>query len=159
MSKLTCTKRYDDFPFAHRQPSHDGHCALIHGHNWSFEFEFAADTLDRCGFVIDFGKLKWLKDWLNEKFDHTLVLNQSDPWLPYLTVKLTGIEPGGLHPATDLAKIIAIPDCSCEGLAVYLMEKVNRLIAEQTAGRVRVCRVRVVEDSKNHCNLYQPQPI
>lgn len=24
--KLTCTKRYNDIPFAHRQPKHPGHC-------------------------------------------------------------------------------------------------------------------------------------
>ena len=81
---ITCSKTYTDLPFAHRQPSHQGHCALIHGHNWSFEFEFAADKLDECGFVIDFGKLKWLKDWINERFDHTLVLNESDPMLDFL---------------------------------------------------------------------------
>ena len=65
---ITCTKRYDNLPFAHRQPNHEGHCSLIHGHNWSFEFEFKASKLDGNGFVIDFGDLKWP--------DHALAI----PW-------------------------------------------------------------------------------
>jgi 6-pyruvoyltetrahydropterin/6-carboxytetrahydropterin synthase len=149
--KLTCTKRYDDLPFAHRQPKHDGHCALIHGHNWGFEFEFAADQLDECGFVIDFGKLKWLKEWINERFDHTLVLNLDDPHAHYLRNALD-TQPGdrGVGP---LAKLVLVPDCSCEGLCQFLMEEVNRVVDHFTHGRVRVIRVTVIEDSKNTATL------
>lgn len=149
--KLTCTKRYDDLPFAHRQPSHDGHCALIHGHNWGFEFEFAAKELDECGFVIDFGKLKWLKDWLLERFDHTLVLNFRDPQLPYLRNALDS-QPGdrGFGP---LAKIFTVPDCSCEGLCQWLMIEVNAVVFANTNGRVSVVRVTVIEDSKNTATI------
>lgn len=139
---ITCTKRYDDFPFAHRQPNHDGHCALIHGHNWGIEFEFAATQLDECGFVIDFGKLKWLKDWLNALFDHTLVLNVTDPWLGFLEDRL-------MRAAKPMAKIVKVPDCSCEGLAAWLLDKVNAVVHEHTDGRVFVRRVTVIEDSKN----------
>ena len=149
---ITCTKHYADFPFAHRQPSHDGHCALIHGHNWGFEFEFQAARLDECGFVIDFGKLKWLKEWLAERFDHTLVLNHSDPMLRYMRQALDA-QPGDRGEPV-LAKIVAVPDCSCEGLAVFLMERVNGLLSEQTDGRVSLARVRVIEDSKNHCDIH-----
>lgn len=144
---ITCSKTYTDLPFAHRQPSHQGHCALIHGHNWSFEFEFAADKLDECGFVIDFGKLKWLKDWINERFDHTLVLNESDPMLDFLNRSLTA---PGEPENSGLAKIVTLPDCSCEGLCAYLLEQVDQLVSHQTQGRVRVIRCRVIEDSKNY---------
>lgn len=149
--KLTCSKRYSDLPFAHRQPNHDGHCALIHGHNWSFEFEFSALQLDECGFVIDFGKLKWLKEWINERFDHTLVLNESDPQLRYLRSALDS-QPGDREGA-PLAKIVTVPDCSCEGLAVWLAEEVNKVVQEHTQGRVFVHRVIVIEDEKNHATV------
>ena len=43
---VTCSKRYSDIPFAHRQHKHDGHCAFIHGHNWAFELTFVATSLD-----------------------------------------------------------------------------------------------------------------
>ena len=148
---ITCTKTYPDLPFAHRQPKHDGHCALLHGHNWAFTFEFATEQLDECGFVIDFGKLGFLKSWLNERFDHTLVLNEDDPWLAFMQFHLSDVtdpqRPS--NGCTNLAKIITLPDCSCEGLAAWLLEHVGALIAEHTAGRVRVSSVIVIEDSKN----------
>ena len=146
--RLTCSKRYDDLPFAHRQPNHDGHCAWIHGHNWSFEFEFEASWLDSCGFVIDFGKLKWLKEWLHERFDHTLLLNDTDP-------EKDGIIRGlsGSSISVMLAKILVVDDCSCEGLCAYLMEEVNKVVASHTEGRVRVRRVTVIEDSKNSATI------
>lgn len=142
---LTCTKRYSDFPAAHRQPKHDGHCALVHGHNWSFEFEFIADATDECGFVIDFGKLQWLKGWLAEKFDHTLLLNSDDPLLEKISV---GLESFGIN------NVVVVPDCSCEGLANYIGTHVNQLLRERGGIRpVAVKRVTVFEDSKNSATV------
>ena len=53
---MNCKKTYSDIPFAHRQHLHDGHCALIHGHNWSFTVTFSCHETDLNGFVVDFGK-------------------------------------------------------------------------------------------------------
>lgn len=145
---ITCTKQYSDIPFAHRQHNHDGHCAMIHGHNWGFEFEFGSMERDENGFVIDFGKLKWLKQWLNDKFDHALVLNDSDPWLEDL-IGFLDREDG-----TQFADITVLPDASCEGLALYLLEVVGSMVSEQTNGRVWVYRVTVYEDSKNSATAH-----
>lgn len=151
----TCTKKFADFPFAHRQPSHDGHCALIHGHNWSFKFIFGCKALEAgTTFVVDFGKLQEVKAWLASQFDHTLVLNGDDPWLEYLKLTL-GINrtpsPAGFpsHPQDALAKIIVVPSCSSEGLASYVYEEVNRILFRLTEGRAYVMRVEVEEDGKN----------
>lgn len=140
---VVCRKLYTDLPFAHRQHMHDGHCALIHGHNWSFEFTFGADRLDPNGFVVDFGKLGWLRDFLEELFDHTLVLNADDPHLEGLEEAL-----GGGDHSPMFAKIVILPDVSCEGLAKYLFEKVNMQLAGFARG-VRVQEVTVYEDQKN----------
>ena len=64
---LTCTKTYFDVPFAHRQHLHDGHCSFIHGHNWDIRVTFGCERTDENGFVVDFGKLKFLKAWIEEK--------------------------------------------------------------------------------------------
>lgn len=154
--KLTCSKRYDDLPFAHRQPSHDGHCAWVHGHNWGFEFEFRAKELDECGFVVDFGKLKWLKEWINERFDHTLVLNEDDPWLGHLQFVLGGLkdEDKFTLDMPMLAKILVVPDCSSEGLCAYLLHECAKVVSKQTNGRVSLYKVTVIEDSKNHATIY-----
>ena len=76
---LTCSKTYRDIPFAHRQHRHDGHCALIHGHNWAIKLTFACRETDANGFVVDFGDLKYLKTWIAQNLDHACLFNESDP--------------------------------------------------------------------------------
>jgi len=137
---LSCTKKYSDIPFAHRQPKHDGHCRLIHGHNWAFEFEFTAEVTDENGFVADFGKLKDLKEWVN-RFDHALALNENDPLVDFLQ-KLD-------RPIGVIAKIITVPDASCEGLAQLAYAVASGIVESVTQKRAKVSRVTIYEDSKN----------
>lgn len=132
----TCTKRWSDIPFAHRQPAHPGHCRLIHGHNWSFEFEFVAREKDSCGFVVDFGGLKDVKAWLDE-FDHAVVLNSNDPALQMF------------RGMPELYRVVTVPDCSCEGLAELAFRVVDDLVMHLTDRRVTVARCTVWEDAKN----------
>ncbi len=153
----TCTKTFADLPFAHRQHNHDGHCALIHGHNWSFTFEFGATALDADGFVIDFGKLKWLRKELEELFDHTLVLNESDPQLGYLRRHLCEeiIPRDGGDPiyVPVFAKIVVVPNCGAEGLAKFLTDRFNPMLAELTNGRVSIASIIAEEDSRNSAKV------
>lgn len=142
--KITCTKRYNDIPFAHRQPKHAGHCRFVHGHNWGFEFEFAATELDDCGFVIDFGGLKDVKRELDHMLDHKLVLNEDDPLLEEL----------GKAQALCGDGVRTVPDCSCEGLARYVFDMVNSHVMAMTNGRVSVVRCTCFEDSKNSATVY-----
>ena len=151
---LTCKKRWDDFPIAHRQPKHKGHCAQIHGHNLSIEVEFSAKFLDACGFVVDFGKLKGVKAMLDFYLDHTLLLAQDDPILGRLN-------------ELNIAKIFPIPDVSAEGMCAWLALKVQdhldkegeSVVSEMgeycgTVGeRISLVSITIWEDSKNSCTL------
>ncbi len=139
MTKLICSKRYDNIPFAHRAPFHDGHCASIHGHNWSFVFQFAADAVDVNGFVMDFGKLRPLRERL-ESLDHALVLSTSDPELAYLQETLG---------KRNLARIVVIDDCSCEGIARWGFHTASQIVENLTDRRARVTRCEVHEDERN----------
>lgn len=139
---LSCSKTISDIPFAHRQHKHAGHCSQIHGHNWTFKFTFAAHKLDECGFVVDFGKLKFLRKYLEDTFDHALVLNWSDPALPHLQECLSGY-----------ARIIVVDDCSCEGLLDHLYPLLNGLVQKETDGRVYISRLEIEEDSRNSATL------
>lgn len=134
---------------------------MIHGHNWAFEFTFACRERDVNGFVIDFGDLKWLKEWLAVHFDHTLVLNQDDPALEYLKRVLVDETPalGALLPGTlAFAEIIVVPNAGAEGLAAFLFEEVDRLLIAHTDGRVHLHSIAVYEDEKNSAN-YFPAPV
>lgn len=145
----TCSKIYTDLPFAHRQHKHKGHCSKIHGHNWAFKFTFGAEELDANGFVIDFGDLKWLRAWLEERFDHTLVLNIDDPDLEELRESLT-------KRTKAFADLIIVPNCGAEGLARWIFEEVEVLLRARTDERVFIISVEVLEDSRNSATFTPP---
>lgn len=141
------TKAYTNFPCAHRQYLHHGNCALVHGYSRSFTFLFAAKTLDRCGFVVDFGELKWLKSHLDHMFDHTLLLMENDPLLP----TFRQIEDlGG-------AAIRLMPyGVGMEGTAQYLCEYADVRLREFTKGRCWVESVESRENDKNSAIYVSP---
>lgn len=138
--QTTCTKTYTDIPFAHRQPSHKGHCRFIHGHNWSFQLTFVASELDECGFVFDFGKLGAVKEFLNQ-LDHALVLNDTDPLLNIealdAVLEFTG------------RNLVTMADCSAEGLAKWALKGADATVKDISGGRCAILRCTVFEDSKN----------
>lgn len=149
------TKVFPDLPAAHRQPKHGGHCRLIHGHNWGFEITFVCDILDPCGFVIDVGTLRPVRELLQGLFDHTLLLNNTDP------IVTDSSQAAVLAVLQDLSKVVVVPDCGMEGLAEHVFHAVNNLILEEKLGPGAVLRglkvIRVVchEDSKNSA-VYEP---
>jgi len=144
---ISCSKIYKDVPFAHRQPRHDGRCAYIHGHNWDFEFEFCSKEMDGNGFVIDFGKLKFIKEYL-DKYDHGLVVEEGDPEL-YRWRELNGL---------GLANVTVVPDVSAEGFAVHLYNELNPLVQAASDARAWIHSVKVWEDSKDSA-LYIPEGV
>ena len=138
--KITITKLFAEIPFAHRQHTHEGHCRYVHGHSWSFKVKFEAAKLDKNGFVIDFGKLSYLKEWIANNLDHALVLSSADPYLHDVFAPIA---------QKDLAKLLIVPACSAEGLSEYLQDIWNKMTLVETDRRVRVVSVEVFEDSKN----------
>jgi len=132
----TCTKIYKDIPFAHRQPNHDGHCAFIHGHNWTVEITFASKELDENNFIVDFGKLKYIKSWIDENLDHACLVNSDDPCL---------IELG----ESKYFKFFKMRDCSCEGIATFLFYTFSDLLKSNEPRDVKIVKLIVKEDSKN----------
>lgn len=141
---LTCKKTYRDIPFAHRQHRHDGHCALIHGHNWSITLTFACSEVDENGFVMDFGKVKYLKAWIEENLDHACLFNQDDVEIDALLAQFG-----------HLFKPYIVPSTSCEGLAQHLYEIFNPMVLAETDGRAWLTTVEVEEDYKNSA-AYRP---
>lgn len=75
---IECTRRIE-FDAGHRVVGHDKKCQYLHGHRYVLEVTIASAKLNDLGMVIDFGLLKTIiKDWIDENFDHTLILHKSD---------------------------------------------------------------------------------
>lgn len=73
------------FCYGHRLKDYDGVCQHLHGHNGRAILTMASDQLDEQGMVHDFRDAKdKVKGWVDEHFDHTMVLQESDPVLPVL---------------------------------------------------------------------------
>ena len=136
---ITCTKSYRDIPLSHRQPLHGGRCSRLHGHSWAVTLTFGAKELDDNGFVIDFGDLHFLRDWIDQNLDHATALKISDP----MRAEFEKLEQMGL------LKILWVDSASCEGIAQFLYHTFQPMIDEKTKGRVRLQSLHLEEDSKN----------
>ena len=143
---ITCKKTYTDIPFAHRQHRHEGRCAFIHGHNWSITLTFGCRKPDQNGFVVDFGRLKFLRAWIDEHLDHACVFNRDDPMREKLTAT------GG----DTLWKPYVVDSCSCEGLAEHLFGVFDPMVQRATDGRAFLLGVELTEDSKNSAAFTVP---
>ena len=143
---ITCTKTYRDIPLSHRQPLHKGRCSRLHGHSWAITLTFEAKKLDDNGFVIDFGDLHFLNDWIDENLDHSTALKENDPMLK----ECEKLEKQGL------LKILRVKCASCEGIAQFLYHTFQPMIEQKTNGRVRIKTLHLEEDSKNSAT-YSPE--
>lgn len=144
---ITVTKRFGPYPFAHSQHNHDGHCRLIHGHNWYFELTFSCPKhqLDENGFIVDFGKFEELKENFKRLFDHTFVVSAFHDQIS----KFRSLHKEGL------LCLIEVYSASCEGLCSVVTNEVENFLlvpAYQSRG-VRLVSVKVEEDEKNSATL------
>jgi len=68
------------FCYGHRLHRYKGKCHRFHGHNARVVVTLASEILDEQGMVLDFHQLSLLlKNWIDENFDHRLLLHQEDP--------------------------------------------------------------------------------
>jgi 6-pyruvoyltetrahydropterin/6-carboxytetrahydropterin synthase len=144
---FSSTKSYYNFPCAHRQHKHDGNCALIHGYSRSFHFLFGCYQRDKNGFVVDYGKLKEVKFYLEKTFDHTLLLNEDDPFIETFR---------------DLAKqgvcnLVEMPaGVGMEATAEMVFQVVDKIVQDNTEGRAFLIQAEACENDKNS-SIFRPQ--
>jgi 6-pyruvoyltetrahydropterin/6-carboxytetrahydropterin synthase len=144
MAKFISTKEYSHLgPIAYRQWRADSHCRFIHGYALSFKFEFECDELDVRNWAMDYGGLRPLKDFLEEHFDHTMLVATDDPMRDEL-MKLKDL---------GLAQITEVSRTGCEGLADYLYKYVNGIFLPnygvEEAKRLWCSKVEVRETPSN----------
>lgn len=95
------------------------HCSLLHGYSLGVRFVFECDELDINDWVFDFGGMKEMKNWLEDMFDHTVLISHDDP---------------ELNAFKELAKIPGIidlrivPAVGCEKFAEQIFNQMENLI-------------------------------
>ncbi len=146
-NNLTSTKRFSGFPCTHRQWRSDEHCKYVHGYSREFYFEFACSELSYEGWVVDFGGLKDVKNWLDHMFDHTFLASDDDPFM-------TTFEELDRNGVIQLRKL---PNVGMEGTAKFVFDKVDAMIRKMSNERAWVKYVEVRENEKNSA-IYSPYP-
>lgn len=87
---ISCTKKIE-FDAAHRIIGHTGGCQMVHGHRYVVEITFAANKLNAMGMVLDFKEIKGrFKTWIDENWDHNIILHKDDNKLGELINNYTG---------------------------------------------------------------------
>ena len=122
---------------AFRQWRADSHCRLIHGYSLGFRFTFEAKTLDDKNWVYDFGDMGFVKEFLEDNFDHILMVAFDDP------------RKQDLYNLDGIAEIRELPVVGCEAFAEYVYSYVNQEVEQQTTGRVKLVSVECFEHGAN----------
>lgn len=131
---------------AFRQWRAKSHCSLIHGYAIAVRFEFKAAHLDETNWVVDFGGLKSLKSWLEDTFDHTLLVAQDDPHL----ATLQDLDTKGI------AKVVVVDAVGCEKFAQLIFNRADAWLEEQGyKPRVHLALVEVKEHGANSAIYYR----
>ena len=128
-----------------RQPhANHSHCRFLHGYSLAFRFTFQASELDERNWVVDFGGLKPLKKWLEDTFDHKVVLDEHDPMMYHFeTLQQAGV-----------AELTVLDGVGVEMFAKHAYNFADKLVREMTDNRCWVVSVECMEHGANSAIYY-----
>ena len=141
-------KKFDGFSTCFRQwKANTTHCQYLHGYDVEFEVTFEGD-LDHRNWVWDFGGMKRAKNlidgrqpkaWMEYMFDHTVIVAEDDPDMQnFIDMDARGV-----------IQLRVIPAVGAEKFAEYLYHILNDFVQLETEGRVKVTKVKFMENHKN----------
>lgn len=148
-----CTKTYTHatgLSCVFRQWRATSHCRYLHGYALQVKLVFQCEERDENGWVIDFGSLKPIKEWLTLTFDHRTLVAADDPMI--------GIYEGLAR--RDLLQLTRVERTGCEGFAEMIFDHVDRHIEYQhelRARKVRIVWVEVKEHETNGATCYRKE--
>ncbi len=120
-----CTRRIE-FDAGHRVIGHEHKCKYLHGHRYVLEVTAMSKELDHLGRVIDFGKLKIIiKKWIDDNFDHNIILNKDDKILGDYIANYTGQNVYYLE-----------QNPTAENIAIYLQNKIMPKLFAQASFKI-----------------------
>lgn len=146
------TKIFDNYSVALRQhKAQHSHCQLLHGYAIKFKVWFASnepnieEQLDDMNWIVDFGGFKskpignGLKDWMDDMFDHTMLIEKDDPYRDIFE------QMGQM----GLCKVHFLDKMGAESLAKMVFDKFNDVLSKTDANRCKVVKVECFENEKN----------
>lgn len=104
-----------------RQWRAESHCHLLHGYALQVELVFATNEKDERNWVVDFGALKPIKAYLEDRFDHKLLIARDDPHLGRFS-ELQGL---------GLVELRVVDATGCEAFAEMIGRHVIRWMATE----------------------------
>ena len=141
--KYYSTKRFGPICTGRRQWRDDGHCKFIHGYGRHVQITFTGE-LDHRQWVMDFGYLREIKQWLEEQWDHRTLIASDDPnledikqlhQLGVININIMDVEKG-YGPGIE---------ASCK----FVYDYVNDWAMKQSRNRVKVSKVEIWEHENN----------
>ena len=152
MTQYISTKVFDNYSIAIRQwKAQHSHCQLLHGYGIKFKVWFASNEpdvtkqLDDMNWIVDYGGFKdapkgnGLKTWMNFMWDHTLLIQEDDPFREYFEMMQT----------ERLANVRFMEKLGAESMAKVVFDKFNDVMSKTDAGRCKVIKVECWENDKN----------
>ena len=88
---------------------------------------------------MDFSRLKEVKAWLDDMFDHTCLINADDPELE----TFEDLDKRGI------IQLRVLPNVGMEATAKYVYEHVQTMLDKSEGGRVKIDAVECRENEKN----------
>lgn len=143
-------------PMGHRLLEYEGACKNIHGHNWKIVLNFYSDTLDKHGFVIDFGFIK--REFglhLDLLFDHAMIVNPYDiELIDFLQEQESKyfIMPH-VTEFNDRERSIALSNPTAENIAKVIYDMADKFAEEHN---IRVGYVDIYESDTSIARYEQP---
>ena len=151
-TKYQSTKIFDNYSVAIRQhKAVHSHCQLLHGYALKFKVTFESveddleNQLDEMNWIMDYGGFKskpignGLKDWMNDMWDHTLLIEEDDPYYDFFESAAS----------EGICKLVRMSPIGAESAARLTFEKMNNVLSKTGGGRVKVVRVECWENDKN----------
>jgi len=138
------TKRIGPISTGHRQWRDEGHCRWAHGYGRYIKFTFACKTLDDKMWCMDFGDLKWVKKWLEEQWDHRMLIASDDPLLERWREMH---DVGGI--SLNIMDVTKGWGPGIEASCKFVFDNINPKIKETTNDRVWIHRIEIFEHEFN----------
>ena len=156
-TRYISTKLFENYSVAIRQwKAQHSHCQLLHGYALKFKVWFASNEpdvekqLDDMNWIVDYGGFKpapqgnGLKAWMDDKWDHTMLIEKDDPYLDlFQTMQMEG-----------LCKLVVMDKIGAESAARMVFEHFNDVLSKTDAGRCKCIKVECFEND-NNSSIYE----